>query len=170
MSQPTPTPPTPTKRSYKRLIAVLILLFAFVLLPLCLFFAVFPWISEQSFTTIEELKVDELSEINVRLLNHPDPQYQDIGPVNVPVENFAIVLQPLRDGEGLAKFPASALLGEYRLRFKDGRRGTIRLRFQPAKTGWEDAPVWMEIGSKKYKLKGTLGPLWKSVDEATKPR
>jgi hypothetical protein len=131
-----------------------------------LFFVIFPWLAEPAFLSADEIRVDDVESIRIQLLNHPDG-LADIGPVELKPDQFDAALAFLRSAEPIDSIPGSAMLGEYRIRNKLGGRGTIRLRFQPGGTQTDLAPVWMQVGSKNYRCKTTLGPLWLGLRQMT---
>jgi len=153
----------PKKRSQGKWLAGCFIVGFIIVAPLVSIFVIFPWLSQQAFHSADELKVEEIEELRVQLLNHPAGK-QDIGPIRMDPADFDKLLQPLRNAQPIESIPASAMLGEYRVRYKDGRRGTIRLRFQPANRAIDAAPVWMTIGTQKYQI-GNLGTLWPLAEE-----
>ena len=171
---PVPSPPAPKKVN----VAVLLILAAiFVTVPLLVFAALFLWLNQTSFASVEELKPNELEGIRLQMLNlvrgpqnRPEPSPDeslgadentpnqhdpDIGPVNLIRPDFDVILQPLRNAEPIdnSAYPATSYLGELRIRYKDGRRGTIYLRQALENPRNPDSPmrVYMVIGTNKYK-------------------
>jgi hypothetical protein len=171
---PVPSPPTPKKIN----VAVLLILAAvFVTVPLLIFAGLFLWLEQSSFASVDEIKPAELDGVRVQMLNlvrgpqnRPDPAADeslspdentpayhdpDIGPVNLIRPDFEVMLQPLRDAQPAdpKDWPATAFLGELRVRYKDGRRGTIYLRQARDNPRDPDSPmrVYMVIGPNKYK-------------------
>ncbi len=171
---PAPSPPTPKKIN----VAVLLILAAvFVTVPLLVFAAMFLWLEQSSFASVDELKPAELEGVRLQMLNlvrgpqnRPDPlpgetlsadentpaQHDpDIGPVNLIRPDFDVIFQPLRDAQPAdpKDWPATSFLGEIRVRYKDGRRGTIYLRQALDNPRNPDSPmrVYMVIGPSKYK-------------------
>jgi hypothetical protein len=108
--------------------------------------------------------------LGVQLLNHPGGQ-DDVRPVNMAPPDFDRLLEPLRHAEKIEVQPPAAFSGEYKVRFKDGRRGTIRLRWAReaydystpiaalagiAGVQHSHPPLWrytvyMQAGSEKYR-------------------
>ncbi len=171
---PAPSPPTPKKIN----VAVLLILAAvFVTVPLLVFAALFLWLEQSSFASVDEIKPAELDGVRLQMLNlvrgpqnRPDPAADenlsadentpaqhdpDIGPVNLIRPDFDVILQPLRKAEPAdpKAWPATSFLGEIRVRYKDGRRGTIYLRQALDNPRNPDSPmrVYMVIGPNKYK-------------------
>lgn len=123
-----------------------------LLVPVLMIFVIFPWLAEQAFQSVEEINPDDVEVLRVQLLNHPQDQ-PDVGPVNMNPDDFPKLFKAISGAEKVNEIPAATWLGEYRVRFKDGRRGTIRLYWQrqnPSNSG--SVPViWMKIGSGKYR-------------------
>ena len=88
---------------------------------------------------------------------HTDP---DIPPTKLMRPDFDSFLGVLRGADPIEPMPASAYLGKIEIRYKDGRRGTIYLRWAVLDKSQKDAPavVLMKINSSKYKA-GTLKEL-----------
>lgn len=171
---PAARPPAPKKIN----VAVLFILAAFfITVPLLVFAALFLWLEQTSFASVDEIKTAELESVRVQMLNlvrgpqnRPDPlpgesvspdentpaQHDpDIGPVNLIRPDFDIIFQPLRDAEPVeaSKMPSTSFLGEIRVRYTDGRRGTIYLRQALDDPRNPDSPmrVYMVIGPNRYK-------------------
>lgn len=144
------------------------------------------WVSTPLNLTADSIDPAEVGELRVQLLNLPDKR-DDIGPVVVKPEDVDKLLAPLRKAEELADKPGMPFLGEYQIRFADGRRLTIRLRFEPkpprdtrpvlaAAVGcglagrgeWvpptEESVVWMVIEGRIYRA-GKLAELIRIADE-----
>lgn len=175
-NDPPPPPPSPPAKRVN--VAVLLILAAvFVSVPLLAFLAILMWLNQTSFASVDEIDPGELATMQVQLLNlprgpqnRPDPPEgetlpadentraysdPDIGPVELTRPDFAVMLQPLRDAEPIEsnEWPASPFLGEIKVRFKDGRPGTIRLYWASERPGDSNSParVYMKIGSNKYR-------------------
>jgi len=170
---PVPTP----RRSRGPLIAGATFVLAVVAIPLLILFFVLPWLSQLAFTSVDELNIAEIEELSIQLLNHPSVDDKLRKPdVDMPIRSrdrgvklaaadFDAALAPLRNATKIDAIPASTFLGEYKVRFKDGRRGTIRLRFQPGMADPLNAPVWFEIGPNKYRASTLMGPLWATAED-----
>jgi hypothetical protein len=122
---PAPTP-KPKKFATKWLIALALLA---LLVPVGLLFCVFPWLSQPAFTTVDEIEAVQLDTLRVQLLNHPNAK-EDVGPIDMAKEDSGRLLAPLRKAEKIEALPACTFLGEYKVRYADGRRGTIRLSWK----------------------------------------
>jgi hypothetical protein len=108
---PAPSPPAPKKIN----VAVLLILAAvFVTVPLLVFAAIFLWLEQSSFASVDEIKPAELEGVRVQMLNlvrgpqnRPDPapgenlspdentpgmHDPDIGPVNLIRPDFDVIL------------------------------------------------------------------------------
>ena len=123
-----------------------------LLVPVLMIFVIFPWLEEQAFQSVEEIDPAEVEVLRVQLLNHPQDQ-PDVGPVNMNPDDFPKLFKAIAGAEKVIEIPAATWLGEYRVRFKDGRRGTIRLYWQRQNpSNSNSVPViWMKIGSQKYR-------------------
>lgn len=144
------------------------------------------WVSTPLGLTVDQIDPAEVGELRVQLLNLPD-RHEDIGPVFVLAEDIDTLLAPLRNAEELPDKPGLPFLGEYQVRFTDGRRLTIRLRWErksptdtrPALaaavgTGlagrgtWippaEESVVWMVIEGRIFRA-GKLADLIRVADE-----
>ena len=84
-------------------------------------------------------------------IDRTDP---DIRPVYITRPDFNNILAPLREATPIdpQQWPASAYLGKYEIKYKDGRGGTIMLYWNTEVHGNADSPgvVWMKIGSNRY--------------------
>jgi len=163
------TSPSPKKLN----VAVLLILAAvLVTVPLLVFLGVFLWLDQTSFTSVDELKVEELDTIRIELKNlasrsmdRPDSDVvdktntldrtdPDIRPVYITRPDFNNILAPLREAKEIdpMQWPASAYLGKYEIKYKDGRGGTIMLYWNTEVHGNADSPgvVWMKIGANRY--------------------
>jgi len=171
---PVPSPPAPKKVN----VAVLLILAAiFVTVPLLVFAALYMWLNQTSFASVDELNATELDVIELEMRNlvrgpqnrpEPSPDERlaadentpnqhddDIRPVKLIRTDFDVILQPLRNADPIetSAMPATYYLGELRIRYKDGRRGTIYLRQALDNPRNPDSPmrVYMVIGPNKYK-------------------
>jgi hypothetical protein len=180
-----PPVPSPADAPPKKLnLAVLLILAAvFVTVPVCLFALVYFWLTQSAFNSIDELKADDLQEIEIRLVNlprgpqnRPDPSPDerlkagentrvhadpDVDPTLLTRPDFDVFLSALRGAEKVERteVPAVAYLGKVEVRYKDGRRGTVLLK--QSDTGPANNPtvmVWMNINSHWYRG-GTLKEL-----------
>ena len=118
-----PTPRNPAKR-----IALLVL--ALLALPVTLALVVFPMLSGLPFESVDQLDPAEVESLSVRLLNRTELDGgDDVWPYFAAPQDYAALLDPLRRLPEVADFPDARgpWLGEYRVRTKDGRKGTIRL-------------------------------------------
>ncbi len=152
VSFPAPDPP-PQPRRYKVSVKWLIGLTALTLLvPVLMVFVVFPWLSEQAFESVEEINPADVEVLRVQLLNHPQGK-EDVGPVEMNPDDFPKLLAAIGGAEKVNDIPAAPWLGEYRVRFKDNRKGTIRLYWQKLNPSQPQSPAifWMRIGSTKYR-------------------
>lgn len=174
--QPPPAPSPPAKKKIN--VAVLLITAAvFVTVPLLIFAAFFLWLERTSFASVDELKPAELESVQLRLINlvrgpqnRPDPgpdenlppdentpaQHDpDIDQTNLIRPDFEVIFQPLLNAEPIehSQWPASMLLGEIRVRYKDGRPGTIRLYSAPDDPRVENSPlrVYMKVASNWYR-------------------
>ena len=136
-----------------------------LLVPVVMVFVIFPWLAEQAFQSVEEIDPTQVEVLRVQLLNNPQGK-EDIGPTEMAAADFPALLAALSGAEKVSEIPASTWLGEYRVRFKDGRRGTIRLYWQRRNPSRIDSPaiVWMKVGSNKYRA-GEVLELFKVAGE-----
>jgi hypothetical protein len=174
-----PPKPTPTLPAHRKVNTAVLLITAavFVTVPLLAFAALYLWLNQTSFASVDEVKPAELESVQLQLLNlprgpqnRPDPAPgerladeentvaqadQDIGPVKLSRPDFEVILQPLLNAQPLeaSQWPACPFLGEIKVRFKDGRPGTIRLYWAPERPGDADSParVYMKVGSNRYR-------------------
>ena len=123
-----------------------------LLVPVLMLFVIFPWLAEQAFQSVEEINPAEVEVLRVQLLNHPQGK-DDVGPVEMSPDDFPKLLAAIGGAEKVNEIPAATWLGEYRVRFHDGRRGTIKLYWQKQNPSVPDSPavIWMKIGTSKYK-------------------
>lgn len=145
--------PLPQPRRYKVSAKWLFGLTALTLLvPVLMVFVIFPWLAEQAFQSVEEIDPQQVDVLRVQLLNHPQGK-ADVGPVEMHPDDFPKLLKAIGGAEKVNEIPAAAMLGEYRVRFKDDRRGTIRLYWQKLNPRDPESPAmfWMKIGTSKYK-------------------
>jgi len=153
----------------KLMVAIVLLL---LLVPVGVMFCIFPWLSQQAFKSVDEIDATQVETLGVQLLNHPEGR-EDVRPIQMAREDFDRLLEPLRHAEKVEVQPAAPFAGEYKVRFKDGRRGTIRLRW--AREAVDLSPpfaavvgstaeqfgitprwryvVYMQVGSEKYRAK-----------------
>lgn len=157
--------PLPQPRRHKVNTKWLIGLSALTLLvPVFMLFVVFPWLEEPAFQSVDEINPADVEVLRVQLLNHPQGK-DDVGPVDMNSDDFPVLLAALSRAEKVDKIPSSPLLGEYRVRLKDSRRGTIRLYWQKENPNLPDsAVIWMKIGSNKYRA-GNVLELYKLAGE-----
>ena len=127
----------PAKKKSHRTIIILVIL-GMIAVPTVMLVFVFPWLSQSAFQSVDEIDVAQVDTIRIQFLNHPNRK-ADVDPVYLANEDFDTVLEPLRRAESVTVIPPSAHLGEYRIRFKDGRRGTIRLTWLQENRGQENA-------------------------------
>lgn len=127
-----------------------------LLVPVFMLFVVFPWLEEPAFQSVDEINPADVEVLRVQLFNHPQGK-DDVGPVEMSSDDFPILLAALSRAEKVDKIPPKTLFGEYRVRFKDSRRGTIRLYWQKANPNQADsAVIWIVIGRNKYRAGGVL--------------
>lgn len=176
-------PPSPAEAPPKKLnVAVLLILAAvFITVPVCLFALMYFWLTQSAFNSVDELKADDLQEIEIRLVNlprgphnRPDPSPDerikadentrfhtdpDVDPTLLTRPDFDVFLNALRGAEKVDRKPPSPYLGKVEIRYKDGRRGTVML-YWASEDNRPDAPavVWLRINSHYYKG-GTLKDL-----------
>ena len=130
-------------------ICLTLLVPAFIILMVLGFF---PWLGEQAFGSAEEIDPSQVAVLRVQLLNHPKG-LDDVGPTEMHPDDFPKLLAAISGAEKVDKLPAATWLGEYRVRFKDDRRGTIRLYWQKQNASIPNSPaiVWMKIGGNYYR-------------------
>lgn len=178
-NDPPPPPAQPSPPAPKKINAAVLLILAsvFITIPLLVFAAFFLWMEQSAFASVDELKPAELESVRVQMLNlvrgpqnRPDPPVSpevsadentrnqrdpDIDPTNLIRPDFDVIFQPLLNAEKIDhdKWPSAAFLGEIRVRYKDGRFGTIRLYQAPDNPRVEDSPmrVYMKIGPSWYR-------------------
>jgi len=151
---------------------LLILATVLITLPILLFLGVFLWLNQNAFTAVDEIVPAELDSVRIELKNlasrtvdRPDHTTNDantldrtdpdVTPTYMMRPDFVNVLAPLREATEieLMQWPASAYLGKYEVKYKDGRGGTIMLYWATVTHGAQDSPaeVWMKIGPKRYR-------------------
>lgn len=173
-----PTPPAAPAPKKVNVAVMLILTAVFVTVPLLVFAAFYLWLNQTSFASVDEVNPAELEGVRVQLLNlprgpqnrpdvvagaewvradennsaHADP---DIGPVDLIRPDFDLILAPLRNATPLeaSQWPACPFLGEIKVRYTDGRKGTVRLYWALDRPGDPDSParVYMTVGPNKYR-------------------
>jgi hypothetical protein len=123
-----------------------------LLVPVLMVFVIFPWLSEQAFQSVAEIDTNEIDVLRVQLLNHPQGK-DDVGPVEMNSADFAKLFAAIGELEKVKEIPAATWLGEYRVRFRDNRRGTIRFYWQKQNPSIPNSPaiIWMKIGSNYYR-------------------
>ena len=153
-------------------VAVLLIVAAvLVTVPLLVAVGVILWLDQSSFTSVDELKTEELDTIRIELKNlasrnidRPDTTEEktesidrtdpDIRSVYIIRPDFNNILAPLREATPIdpKQWPASAYLGKYEIKYKDGRGGTIMLYWNTEVHGNQNSPgmVWMKIGSNRF--------------------
>jgi hypothetical protein len=147
------TEPVPQPKRYRVSAKWLFGLTALTLLvPVLMVFVIFPWLGEQAFGSVEEIDPAQVAVLRVHLLNHPQGK-DDLGPTEMHPDDFPKLLAAISGAEKVEKIPAATWLGEYRVRFKDDRRGTIRLYWQKQNASVPNSPaiVWMKIGGNYYR-------------------
>jgi hypothetical protein len=162
--------PPPLRKTNVKLIAAIVLLLLFV--PVGFIFCVFPWLSQPAFLSVDEIDPAKVESLGVQLLNHPGGA-EDVRPISMNPQDFDKLLEPLRNAERIDVQPPAAFNGEYKVRFQDGRRGTIRLRWArdaydyatpiaavvgSAGEQFGNPPRWrytvyMQVGNEKYRAK-----------------
>lgn len=177
-----PSPPALPSRKKINPAVLLVVAAVIVTLPLLAFAGIFLLVNRTSFDSVDELDAKQLESVRVQLLNlprgaqnrpdtdaavrpdedtrrHADP---DVGPANLTREDFGPMLQPLRNAERLdpADWPAAVFTGEIRVRYTDGRGGTVRLYRYPEKVSDPNSPevVYFKVNSNLYRG-GTLKEL-----------
>lgn len=154
--------PRPARVNVRLLLALAVLSVAAVVGIAALFFS---WVSTPLGLTADQIDPSAVAELRVQLLNRPDGK-DDIGPIVMRPDDFAALLAPLKGATAEADKPGMPWLGEYQVRFADGRRLTIRLRYErrafapspavAAATGggaavWDASTVWFVIEDRIYR-------------------
>ncbi len=136
-----------------------------LLVPIFMIFVVFPWLAEQAFQSVEEIDPAQVDVMRIQLLNHPRGR-EDVGPVEMHPDDFAKLLKAIGGAEKVDAIPAATWLGEFRVRYKDDRKGTIRLYWQKQNPSVPNSPAmfWLKIGTSKYKG-GDVLELFKIAEE-----
>lgn len=172
---PPPQPAAPARKKIN-VAVLLVVAAAFITVPLLVFLAFMLWMDQSAFGTVDDVKTSELEGVRVQLLNLPRGRQNrpdtikedgppadntptqfdaDIGPVDLTRPDFDLILAPLRNATPLEPkdWPASPLLGEIRVRYKDGRRGTIYLYWAYDRPGDDTSParVYMKVGGNRYR-------------------
>lgn len=174
------TPPQPPAApAPKKVNAAVLLITAAATVTVALLIAagIILWLNQTSFESVDEIKPEELESVRIHMLNlvrgpqnRPDPPLvpdvppdenvrsrndPDIDPTFLVRPDFDVIFIPLRnaDAADASVAPATSFLGEIRVRYKDGRRGTIYLRQGPDDRRDENSPmrVYMKIGSNWYR-------------------
>ena len=131
---------------------LLLFLGLILLIPVGLFFVVFPLLMEQPFDSVDEVKPENIRSLRVKILNRSKfDGGDDLGPYIADPADYAVLLKPLETVPTIADFPDARgpWLGEYRIVTNDGRRGTIMFYYQ-SRTPEMVPQLRFQIGSIKF--------------------
>lgn len=101
-----------------------------LLLPVGLAVGVFPFLVEQPFDSVEQIRPEHVRSVRVWVLNRTDLDGgPDVGPFVAAAGDIQPLLAPLANAAEVSDYldARGPWLGEYRIRTVTGRRGTIRL-------------------------------------------
>jgi hypothetical protein len=112
-----------------------------LLLPVGLAVGVFPFLTDQPFDAVTDIRPADVQSVRVWMLNRTELDGgPDVGPFLAAREDWPALLAPLTGARDVSEsnFPDARgpWLGEYRIRTVTGRRGTVRLY-------WTRRPVEM---------------------------
>lgn len=127
-STPAATRPPARGRSVGRRVAVGVGLI--LLVPVGLAVIVFPFLADQPFETVADIRPEEVRSVRVWMLNRTELDGgPDVGPFIAARNDLPALLAPLAGATDVSQYPDARgpWLGEYRIRTVTGRRGTIRL-------------------------------------------
>ena len=164
MDDPTPRP----TRQSPLLIAGVV--FAILLGMAVVATIVIPLLQEQPFDSVDELDPENIKSLRVYFLNRKELDGgDDIGPYFAAEEDYAKLLAPLRHVSEVEQFQDTrgVWLGEYRVRTKTGRKGTIKLYWVKTPLDPPSAPARLrfQIGPHKYEG-GTAAAIIAAANEA----
>lgn len=157
-------------KSEKKNVTTMVL--AFIAIPLMLL-VVFPVVytiamatGKPVFNTVEELNLAEVDRFEVRMFNLKEsfnPNFVDdkIGPYVAKQEQYEKLITPLRSATAVDDLPVKAILGEYRIQMKDGRKQVIRLSFIAEQD--QQKQVAFKIGNQGFRG-GSVADLVNIVD------
>jgi hypothetical protein len=126
-----------------------------------------PLLTEQPFDSADELTPENIKLLRVYFLNRPElDDGPDIGPYYAAPEDYAPLLAPLKAVPEVSDFEGTrgVWLGEYRVRLKSGRRGTIKLYWLKT-TPDAVAKLRFQIGPHKFEG-GTAAAVIKAAEDA----
>jgi hypothetical protein len=109
---------------------IVLMVLAFLLVPITLTLVVFPLLSESSLTRISDVSADDVVWMNIRMLNREELDGgTDIWPFKVAPEDYEPILEVLREVPEVQEFQGTRgpWLGEIRLRTRSGNDSTIRM-------------------------------------------
>jgi len=164
MADPTPRP----SRQSPLVIAGAV--FAILLVMALVATIVIPLLQEQPFDSVDELDPANIKSLRVYFLNRKELDGgDDIGPYFAAEEDYAKLLAPLRNISEVEQFQDARgpWLGEYRVRTKTGRKGTIKLYWvkTPLDPPLASARLRFQIGPHKYEG-GTAEAIIAAANEA----
>jgi hypothetical protein len=144
------SPPRP--RYARRIVLFMIPVLA---VPVILAFVLFPFLMEQPFDSIEELKPENIATFRVQILNRKEIDGGDeISPYFADEADYKMLLEPLLNVPETNVFEDARgpWLGEYRIVTKTGRKGTIRLYWTKKMQDSPEVPAKLrfQIGTHKF--------------------
>lgn len=140
----------PVRRSHTK--KLLLFLGLILLIPVALFFIVFPLLMEQSFDSVEQLKAENIRSLRVQILNRSEIDGgDDVGPFLADPVDYPLLLAPLAAVPTTPEFADARgpWLGDYRIVTNDGRRGTIKFYYHKL-TPTAVPALRFQIGGIKY--------------------
>jgi hypothetical protein len=143
----TAEPERQAPRQERMFLKIVIGLAIIMTIPFVLFFGLFPLILGRPFESIEEIDVEQIKQLDVRLYNRTDlDNGDDVGPYFASPTEYDRLFKPLLAAVEVEQFNGARgpWLGEYRILLKNGRKGTVRFFWSPAQT---ESDVALALGS-----------------------
>lgn len=148
--------PTP-RASRQSPLVIAGVVFALLLVMAVVATIVIPLLQEQPFDSVDELDPENIKSLRVYFLNRKELDGgDDIGPYFAAEEDFAKLLAPLRKLPEVQDFQDTrgVWLGEYRVRTKTGRKGTIKLYWVKTPLDPPSAPARLRFQIGPHKFEG----------------
>ena len=115
-------------------------------IPFVLFFGLFPLLQNRPFDSIDEIEVNQIQRLEVRIYNRSELDGgDDVGPYIAGPLEYDRLLKPLIGVSEVSQYDGARgpWLGEYRILLKNGRKGTVRFFYVPGKA---ESPVRAALG------------------------
>lgn len=162
-------PPTPYPTGLLIAGAVLLLLLALVVGATI----VVPLMLEQPFDSADQLDPADIKSLRVYFLNRKELDGgEDVGPYFAAEEDYAKLLAPLKNVPEVEGFEDARgpWLGEFRVRTKSGRKGTIKLYWVKTPQDPPSAPARLRFQIGPHKYEGGTAAAVIAAAEAAAPR